>query len=148
MKYVYRLGWWVLRLYWFLARPHQCGAKCLIQNGNHLLLLRNNYGRQHWTFPGGGIEQNETPEQAARREVEEEVGLTVNDLRLLGEFEVTRDYKTDRIYAFSAVVESLDYEIDPVEIAEAGWFPATEPPQPLSVVAEQIMQLYKVADKP
>ena len=42
------------------------------------LLVRNKNGR-HWGFPKGRIEAGESPEEAARREVAEEVGI--RDLR-------------------------------------------------------------------
>ena len=37
-------------------------------------------------FPSGHIEMGESPEQAARRELEEEVGYTAGQLRFIGEF--------------------------------------------------------------
>lgn len=39
-----------------------------------LCLIRDDYG--YWTFPKGKLEAGETPEQAALREVREEVGVT------------------------------------------------------------------------
>lgn len=39
-----------------------------------------------WVLPGGGIELNETPEQAVVREILEETGLTVKVDRLVGSY--------------------------------------------------------------
>jgi putative (di)nucleoside polyphosphate hydrolase len=46
--------------------------------------------REHsWQFPQGGIKQGETPEQAMYRELQEEVGLRPEHVRILGR---TRDW--------------------------------------------------------
>lgn len=39
----------------------------------------------YWTFPGGGVEEGETLDQAVVREVKEETGLDVRTIRLLFE---------------------------------------------------------------
>lgn len=41
-------------------------------------------GQDAWQFPQGGIRQGETPEQALFRELEEEVGLRAEHVRILG----------------------------------------------------------------
>lgn len=41
-------------------------------------------GEDSWQFPQGGINPNETPEQALFRELEEEVGLTEKDVKVIG----------------------------------------------------------------
>ena len=47
-----------------------------IVRGDAILLVRHEHdGRSYWTLPGGGVEADETPEQAVLREVREEVEL-------------------------------------------------------------------------
>ncbi len=62
---------------------------CYIEhNGCYLMLNRNkktndeNAGK--WIGVGGHMEENESPEECALREIKEETGLTVTDLRLRG----------------------------------------------------------------
>ena len=50
-----------------------------------LLLERNRRGTRYFVFPGGGIDKDETPEQAAVREADEELGVQVTITRLVAE---------------------------------------------------------------
>src|SRR5947208_16401491 len=55
---------WAARLrvvYWFVFRPNTQGVKCLIEHDGRWLMIRNSYGKGHWTFPGGAIGRHETP---------------------------------------------------------------------------------------
>jgi len=61
---------------------------------NVAVIVINNFGKvlwcqriQHdgWQFPQGGIDQGETPREAALREVKEEVGLGSNDIEIIYE---------------------------------------------------------------
>lgn len=49
----------------------------LIENGKVLLIHRIKDNDEYYVFPGGGIETNETIEQATKRELLEEVGIAV-----------------------------------------------------------------------
>ncbi|AQQ52628.1 NUDIX hydrolase [Planococcus lenghuensis] len=59
------------------------GAAVIIQNGQVVLIKRVREGITYYVFPGGGIEEGETPEQAAGREAFEELGVTVEVTELL-----------------------------------------------------------------
>lgn len=61
----------------------------LLERDNKILIVRRHdpeHAQWHhrWEFPGGKIELHETPVDALRREIKEEVMLTINSERLLG----------------------------------------------------------------
>lgn len=68
----------------------QVSVVCIRKYGRVLLLRRSKTDPSnpwYWCFPGGGIEQNETPEQAALREIKEESNLKIIEMRKMGEFQ-------------------------------------------------------------
>ena len=59
------------------AKHHAAGILFVSPDDKVLLMKRRGGDKDHggeWALPAGGIEQGETPEQAARRETEEETG--------------------------------------------------------------------------
>jgi 8-oxo-dGTP diphosphatase len=64
-------------------------AGCVIADdyGRVLLLHRSTGDYSHWELPGGKIEREESPEQAAVREIQEELGVDVQLVKLLGDVE-------------------------------------------------------------
>ncbi len=52
------------------------------------MLISSSRNNNNWIVPGGGIEDNENPEEAAAREVYEEAGVKGRLGRYLGIFEV------------------------------------------------------------
>ena len=59
----------------------------LVKDDKVILIHRYRGGREYWVIPGGHIDEGETPEQAAVREVKEETNLDIYDLTLLWEDE-------------------------------------------------------------
>ena len=74
-RLAYRLAFRVLQVRWALARPVTEGVKCLVCDGERVLLVRHTYGPRAWDLPGGRGRRGEDPLATARREMEEELGL-------------------------------------------------------------------------
>lgn len=73
-----------------MKEEKSCGAVVLRreEDGLRVLLVRHRNG-SHWSFPKGHVEQGETEQQTALREIREETGLEV---RLLQGFRTTVSY--------------------------------------------------------
>ncbi|QTD43427.1 NUDIX domain-containing protein [Sporosarcina sp. Te-1] len=52
-------------------------AVVIEREGQVALIKRQKNGQEYYVFPGGGIEEGESPEQAAEREAFEELGVNV-----------------------------------------------------------------------
>ncbi|MDO8428004.1 MAG: bis(5'-nucleosyl)-tetraphosphatase [Candidatus Diapherotrites archaeon] len=59
------------------------------QTPQYLLL---HYPLGHWDFPKGHVEQNETLEETALRELEEETGISKNQIAIISGFEQSLSY--------------------------------------------------------
>ena len=143
MKYLYRWGYRVLRVYWFFRRPQTAGVRCLIQYGNQVLLVRHTYGRRYWTLPGGGTKSGETLEETVKREIHEEVGLIVTEARKVGQFFSRLEFKRDTVHCFVAHPQNTDITHDSNEIAEARWFSLDELPVARSKIIERVLAMSK-----
>src|SRR5690606_24304986 len=70
-----------------------------------------------WNFPGGGIEEGETPEEACIREVKEETGLNVMVHRLLHEKNDKYSFHCEVIGGELFLDKTLAENADIIEIA-------------------------------
>ena len=59
-----------------------------------ILLKRIKNGKEFYVFPGGGIDEGETNEEALRREIFEEVGAKIKDIKFLSTYEMPKQHET------------------------------------------------------
>lgn len=113
-------------------RYRACAA--IIHKEKIVMVLHNHQGKEYWTLPGGKIEEGETPEEAAVREVQEETGLDV----VIKEFLFDQRSYNGRIVSSCFLAKLIDPDqsvklgYDPEEIhldakdrilKEVRWFP-------------------------
>ena len=119
-------------------------VRCLVWHGSKLLLVRKNYGEKHWSLPGGGVEKGESSESAAKREIFEETGVIIEELKEIGKYLI--DYRGNKInvICFSANTKNANFEVDGKEICEANWFENGNFPRPLSETVNQVLSFWTV----
>jgi NAD+ diphosphatase len=124
-----------------LARtcPH-CGASywpritpaviMLVERDDRILLAtRAGPSTGFYSCLAGFVEPGETLEQAVAREVEEEVGLQIDEIRYFGS--QPWPFPSQLMVGFTARSARGDLRLDPAELADAGWYRADElPPVP------------------
>jgi 8-oxo-dGTP pyrophosphatase MutT (NUDIX family) len=108
------------RLYCFFFRPTTLGVRIMLIRDGQVLLVRQTY-LPGWFMPGGGVKRGETLEQAARREIKEEIGGQMSDLCLLGAYTHFGEYKSDHNALFLCTDFSFNKKQDR-EIAEVRFF--------------------------
>jgi 8-oxo-dGTP pyrophosphatase MutT (NUDIX family) len=138
---VYRSAYIALRGYWFVRRPDVLGVKCVLTDGERVLLVRHTYGHREWDLPGGKVGRGEAPAHAAQREMHEELGVVVDDFAALGQLEATIDHRRDHMHCFGADVGGRPLTIDRCELAEVRWFPRDGLPQDIGRFVGRILAL-------
>lgn len=92
-------------------------------NGPEILLARaKRFPTAMYSVLAGFVEPGETLEECVEREIQEEVGLAINNIRYFGS--QPWPFPHSLMIAFTADLESGDITVDPIEIADAAWFPA------------------------
>ena len=93
----------------------------LATHGNSVLLGRSpNWPEGMYSLLAGFLEPGETIEAASRREVFEEVGIRLGEVRYLSS--QPWPYPSSLMFGTAGEALNTDMTIDPVEIEAAGWF--------------------------
>lgn len=101
-------------------------VKAIILNENKILIVKNK--NNFWDLPGGLIDENETNEEALKREVLEETSLEIVIKSKAGSWEFVRSYdkKTVQVVNYLCVVkeDNMRFKLS-IEHSDFKWiFPA------------------------
>ncbi|WP_034948869.1 NAD(+) diphosphatase [Erwinia oleae] len=119
-------------------------APCIIvaiRRGDEILLAQHTRHRNGiYTVLAGFVEVGETLEQTVAREVMEESGIKVKNLRYVSS--QPWPFPQSLMVAFMADYESGDIVIDPKELLDAGWYRFDALPQlpPVGTVARRLIE--------
>ena len=113
------------------------GVAGVVWDGERLVLVKRGRppAQGSWSIPGGLIELGETPaEQALRREIREECGITVAVGPILGLFEPIERDPGERVRYHFVVIDFLSFYVSgPLQVGddagEARWVTPAELPR-------------------
>lgn len=112
-----------------------CGL-AIMRDGKILLCRRLKAPEAgHWNIVGGKVDHMERAENAARREAEEESGLSIHSTRFLCISE--QIIEADQQHWISLIYVTDDFTgeprlTEPDKLSDIGWFDLSALPQPLS----------------
>lgn len=83
-RVLYRVAHAARRQWWRIRRPHRRSVVvAAFDEHDRVLLVRHSYGPPAWSLPGGGMDRGEQPDEAARREIREELRCGLTDLAVI-----------------------------------------------------------------
>ncbi|HDR7436720.1 MULTISPECIES: NUDIX domain-containing protein [Bacillus] len=126
------------------------GVAIIVQEGKIALIKRIREGETYYVFPGGGIEEGETPEEATKGEAYEELGIHIKVGHLITKVE----YKGTEYYFNAHSIDGIfgSGKAKEFELKERGsyiplWLPIRELEKvnikPYEVVGS-ILEHYKI----
>ena len=100
---------------------NSCGAIVFNENTEKILLVKMHNG--NWGFPKGHIENNETKEETAIREVQEETNVNI---KIIPNFEreikyIPNEKTIKKVTIFAGITQDEDVKIDTFEIEAFQW---------------------------
>ena len=112
-------------------------AHTLIEkNGQYLLIKRSKIKRglpnvypSYWDIPGGSVEENELPREAALRETMEEVNQKIRIDKIIHEdsqFDTSKNTVFTRLVYEAKIIEQRDILLDPDEHTDFIWLSSLE----------------------
>ena len=120
--------------------------KAIVQKDDKfLILLRSPDSRffpEHWDFPGGTLVPNEEPFAGIEREIIEETGLTVKELKVVATYDMDLSYKDKLIPQRFTIYSTELLSGDVILSHEHAQFKWATKEETLQLKIEPFMQLY------
>ena len=125
------------------------GAAALIVDGEGCLLLLKRSDSGCWGPPGGAVEPGEAVEEAVRREVREETGLELAEIKLFGVFSGPKLFyrypNGDEVHNVT-IVYSANFNSGSVRLnsehTDWGWFVLGEIPEDISPPIRPVIETF------
>lgn len=100
-----------------MDKPIRKAVRCYLIKDNEVVVTKYKKGNKkegYYDIPGGKIEEGESPKQTAIREMKEETGIEIQNLKYKGI--MTIEYP-DRLFIFDTFI-TKEYEGEPQEFEE------------------------------
>ena len=122
----------------------------ILDETGKVLLQQRKHPKGSWGLPGGLMELAESTEDVARREVYEETGLIVEDLKLInvysGPDQFIKAENGDEFYVVTTAYSTNSFRgklvVDPAESISFGFFCPHELPSPMVKSHKRIIEDY------
>lgn len=121
------------------------GVGVIIIKDNKVLLgkRKNAHGEGDWAFPGGHLEMNETWEDCAKREVMEETGIAIKNIRFAS---ATNDIFVKEGKHYITLFMATDYAsgevraMEPEKCEQWEWFDWDNLPNPCFIPLQNLLK--------
>jgi mutator protein MutT len=133
------------------------GVGAIVVGEQGILLIRRDKdpGKGLWSIPGGIVEVGETQQEAILREVEEETGITVEVIKMIGTFDlIIRDSRNRVKFHYILIhylTRAISFDIQSeFPDSEVRWFSINElpekeiPPQILELIMENQKEIINI----
>lgn len=135
------LFWKIQNIILSLFSLRTVGARALVLQNDHILLIKHTY-MPGWCTIGGGVDAGESGLQALTRELKEEVGVILHESpSILGFFHNRHAKRDDYIVVYVCKAFEKE-EVVSEEISEARWFPVNALPHDITPATQRRVEEY------